>query len=210
MVYFLVTRKHGWPEMTQAYPLQWPPGQPRTPDHQRERNWKFRTSQDVAQRKVISEISMLGGRNAVISTNIPLRRDGLPYASYSQKRGEDCGVAVYFSLNSQPMCFACDKWDNYADNMTSIAKTIEALRGIERWGSGHMMKQAFSGFAALPAPYAPKNWRAVLGVFPDATLEAVERAYRALLMTRHPDKGGSHEAMAELNAARDQARRELA
>ena len=46
--------------------------------------------------------------------------------------------------------------------MQAIAKTIEALRGINRWGTGDMMEAAFKGFSALPAPDTNKPWREVL------------------------------------------------
>ena len=34
---------------------------------------------------------------------------------------------------------ACDKWDSIRDNLHAVAKTIEALRGIDRWGTGEMV-----------------------------------------------------------------------
>jgi hypothetical protein len=37
----------------------------------------------------------------------------------------------------------------------------------------------------------------------------VEKQYRRLARERHPDQGGSHALMAELNKARVSARREL-
>jgi hypothetical protein len=49
---------------------------------------------------------------------------------------DDVGVAVYFSYRNQQRCFACDRWNRIQDNMQAISKTIEALRGIERWATG--------------------------------------------------------------------------
>jgi curved DNA-binding protein CbpA len=43
----------------------------------------------------------------------------------------------------------------------------------------------------------------VLGVAKDATLEQIRRAYRSLSKKRHPDAGGSPEAMRDLNRAHD-------
>jgi DnaJ-domain-containing protein 1 len=76
---------------------------------------------------------------------------------------------------------------------------MEALRGIERWGSGSMVEQAFTGFVALEAP---KNPHEVLGVRPGASEEEIDAAYRRKAMAAHPDKGGSAGAMAELTEAR--------
>jgi len=41
------------------------------------------------------------------------------------------------------------------------------------------------------------------------TKEGIEHAYKQLALVRHPDKGGTVEAMAELNNARETALREI-
>jgi hypothetical protein len=159
---------------------------------------RFMTGLGRAIDNVRRQVELLGGQRLVISSNLPLRRDGFPMA-----RGGyigDKGVAVYFDLKKKPMCFACDRWDKVEDNMQAIAKTIEALRGVERWGSGQMVEQAFTGFVALPAPEQP--WQ-VLGLSSHATREQIEAAYRKLASEHHPDKGGDSQHMARINAARD-------
>ena len=93
------------------------------------------------------------------------------------------------------MCFACDRWETIRENMQEVAKTIEALRGIERWGSGSMVEQAFTGFVSLPPPRSPHD---VLGVRPGATREEIDAAFRQKAKTAHPDNGGSVAAMQEL------------
>ncbi|OWK35489.1 DnaJ-class molecular chaperone with C-terminal Zn finger domain [Fimbriiglobus ruber] len=109
-------------------------------------------------------------------------------------------MAVYFTHKGQQMCFCCDRWDSVADNVQAIRKTIEALRGIERWGTGDMVQQAFTGFVALPSN---SPWD-VLGLKAGANRSEVEVAYREKAKSCHPDRpGGSHEQMARLNAARD-------
>jgi hypothetical protein len=153
----------------------------------------------------LDQIRMLSGRNPVISSNVQLRQDGLPYAN--QRAPGDAGVAVYFSYKNRQMCFACDKWRDVYDNIYAIGKTIEALRGIERWGTGDMVEQAFTGFVALPAPKNP--WE-ILGVRRGASAEEVDAAFRARAKTVHSDLGGSDAAMAELNAARAKLKDEAA
>jgi hypothetical protein len=155
----------------------------------------FGTARDC----LLHEIRLLGGTLPVLSTNIPLRLDGLPYANHRQP--DDKGVAVYFALKGQQMCFACDRWDSLADNTQAIRKTIEALRGIERWGTGDMVQQAFTGFVALPAP--PSAWE-VLGLKPGATSSEINAAYRDRAKKTHSDAGGSDSEMARLNVARDE------
>jgi hypothetical protein len=177
-----------------AFPLAWPPGRARITHPARSR---FDTSQERAQRSLVEEVRRMGGSRLVISTNVELRRDGLPYAN--RREPTDKGVAVYFDYKKRPMCFACDRWDRIGDNIYAIAKTIEALRGIERWGSGSMVEQAFTGFVALPSPKSPYE---IIGVPPGASSEEIEAAFRAKAKKLHSDLGGSDAAMSELNAAR--------
>jgi hypothetical protein len=154
---------------------------------------------------LFGQIKLLGGTHIVLSTNIPLRRDGLPYAG--QRQPDDRGVAVYFLRRGKQMVFACDRWEKVEDNMRAIEKTIEAIRGIERWGASEMMERAFQAFEALPAP---KSCWDVLGLTPGASEDAINSAYRTKAKGAHPDAGGSQAAMAELNRARDEALRSRA
>lgn len=189
-------------ESITAFPLCWPPHGKRTRYPERS---NFETTLGKAIKDLQEEVGRLGGRDLIISTNMPVRRDGIPYANASQPA--DKGVAVYFSYKQKPMCFACDRWNRMEDNMRAITKTIDALRGIERWGSGSMVEQAFTGFVALPAPTA---WWQTLGLKDNkATREDIERAHRKLAMANHPDRGGDGERMADINAARDQGLAQL-
>jgi hypothetical protein len=112
---------------------------------------------------------------------------------------------------------ACDRYTSVAANLRAIGLTVEALRAIDRYGSRQMRDRAFRGFAALPADISKRNnWWDVLGLSamrfrrPDGITRAdIDTAYRSLARTRHPDAGGSQEAMAELNAARDAALKEI-
>ena len=186
--------------MTQRYPLTWPPGRPRTPDWKR-RPSPFKTTPAKASAYLEEELRRLGARNVIISSNLKLRQDGYPYAQ--QPRNADEGIAVYFSRKGRDMAFACDTFAKREDNMHAIAKTIDALRGIERWGSSDMMEQAFTGFTALPAPAQPRWW-VDLGVPADAPSEVVEKAYRQLRAVHHPDRGGDADSFRAVQAAWDQ------
>lgn len=176
--------------MIDAYPLSWPAGWHRTQHPQRSR---FDISQHRAQSAIVRELGLLGATNTIISTNLELRRDGLPYTK--QSRLDDQGVAVYFDLNGLDQCIPCDKWVTIAENMQAIAKTVEALRGLERWGAKEMVNAAFRGFKALPesstgAPRTARSWYEVLEVSQTASKERVRAAYRSMLMKYHPDHGG--------------------
>lgn len=150
----------------------------------------------------------MGGTRIVVSTNLPLFRDGYPMTSELEPR--DPGVAVYFVLRGKPMAFACDRFSYVYENIQAIAKTIEALRGIERWGASDMMERAFSGFNALEG--APsEDWRSVLGFQPleAVTRKTVEYRHRELVKRHHPDMGGERAAFERVMRAREAAIAEL-
>ena len=151
---------------------------------------------------LFNQIGMLGGRYVVLSTNVALRRDGIPYAN--QPEPTDSGVSVYFERKGKQMVFACDRWTKVKDNIRAIEKTIEAMRGIERWGASDMLERAFSAFEALPAPgqTAKRTWWQILGVSETATKDEINAAYREKAKSSHPDSGGSDDDMSELNVAR--------
>ena len=188
----------------EAFPLYWPPGWPRTPRHKIQRS-RFDQTPDRARQHLRWEMERLGATKVILSTNVELRRDGEPWAG--RRQPDDAGVAVWFTLHGEQQCIPCDRWDRVHDNMHAIKLSVEALRGLDRWGASDMVKAAFKGFNALPAP-GQRHWREVLGRDVETT-DQVERRYRELARERHPDHGGSDAMMADLNAARDQARAEL-
>lgn len=197
----------------EAFPLHWPEGWPRTPDWKRESDNRFggRTygplNMGRARDQLINELKLMGATNVVISTNVALRQDGLPYAT--QKQISDPGVAVYFMLKKRPLAMARDRFKTVAGNMRSLTLAIEAMRQLERHGGSTMMERAFQGFAAIAPPDWKKPWREVFGVTPDWRGDIVA-LYREKARNRHPDAGGSDQLMAELNIAYAEAKRDLA
>lgn len=188
--------------MTTAFPLAWPDGWPRTPETQRQRNSPFKVESNKCRRELMDELRRLGASNVVISSDVPVRQDGSPYADAARRIIRNPGVALYFTLNGRQMVMARDKFERVEDNLRSIGLAIEAIRAVERHGGATMMERAFAGFAALPPPRSPFD---VLGVPPTASIDDIERAFKTKARRAHPDAGGSTALMAELNAARDQA-----
>ena len=185
-----------------AYPLHWPDGWPRTKLHLREHS-KFKSTFAVAKDQLFEEVSRLRGKyfygaDPILSTNISLRLDGLPYAN--QSNPDDPGVAIYFVYKSQNYCFACDKYKTVWENMVAIRKTIEAIRGIERWGASDMMNRAFQGFVAIESK-PKKTWFSIIGVSENATRDEVKSAYMRKRSDAHPDNGGSADLFNDVTAA---------
>jgi len=187
------------------YPVQWPVGRPRVQDPERS---KFKPGTIVSEsQSVFKQIELMGGRDIIISSNMQYKADGMPYYRQSVS---DTGVAVYFkNAEGEEQCIPCDQWWTLEENLRAIAKTIEAMRGIERWGGKSLMNAAFSGFKQLPPstivtppPDRPhRDWWVVLGVDRDADPREVKQAYRRAQATTHPDAGGTAHDFQEVNAA---------
>lgn len=208
--------------MIAAYPLQWPEGWPRTKSYARSagrfstrRNGSNSAAQDLSVadgvERVLLELSRFGiGRDdIVISTNLKTRLDGLPRSD--QKAPDDPGVAVYWETRKGGRkVMAVDRYHKVADNLAAVAATLDAMRAIERHGGAQILDRAFTGFSALPPPVAARHWREVIGV-PSTVrdMPSVRIAFRRRASEVHPDKGGTHEAMTELNAALAAAEKEL-
>lgn len=200
-------------EPIQAFPLQWPAGWRRTSARKHGSfNKKERgvgetraTTKDLnasdASMRVIDALMRMGveRHDIVISTNLQLRRDGLPRSDYEPG---DPGAAVYWRKGKEARCIAIDIYWRTADNLAAIAATLEAMRAIDRHGGAAILDRVFQGFTALPAP---ESWWQVLGLKgPNPTRQDIEQAHRRLIMEHHPDRGGDGEKAARINRARDQ------
>jgi hypothetical protein len=185
--------------MPTAYPLEWPPGWPRTASAQRQR-WPNPVGLGPALKELESEMRLLGVRQIVLSSN----------CSLGMQNATDPGVVAYGFYDTQQIAVPCDRWSTVAANVRAIAKTINAMRGMERWGAKHMIKAMFQGFTAIRGP-GPKPWREVLGISPETPVSAELIRERRIILARkfHSDHGGSDAMMAEVNAAADRALQEI-
>lgn len=171
---------------------------------------KSRLSIADAVDRIGRELTLLGINhdNVIVSTNVPLNLSGVPRGDRSEP--SDPGAAVYWTKKGQHQCMAIDRYRRVADNLAAIAATLDALRSVERHGGGAILDRAFIGFAQLPDT-AHRAWRDVLQFgLATPTRGMIEDRYRELARTAHPDAGGTHDRMSELNAARDAALREVA
>lgn len=152
-----------------AYPLKWPAGWPRATMQRRAKfgrsvhvpsttggtgyHRKAEMTVATATQRLREELAIMGASNVVISTDIPLRRDGGPISG--RRAPDDQGVAVYWTMGKEPQCIAIDIYDRIADNIAAAAATINAMRAIERHGGAQIMRRAWSGFKALPGSTGP-------------------------------------------------------
>ena len=158
---------------------------------------------------MLAQIRLLGGYNIVVTSNMLVsRRNGRPLAQ--QPRAIDPGIAVYFRRDNAEMVMPCDRWNLPEDNVRAIGKTVEAIRGIDRWGAKQMIAAALEGYKALPAPEPEEDWWDVLGVSRGAPESVVRAAIKALLRESHPDLGGDAEAFLRVQRAEERWKAEHA
>jgi hypothetical protein len=182
----------------------WPANFKTTPDDWRKHS-PFKSSWDRTLDELYREIIRSGGieADAVMEVDIPerywSRASGRPKADAVQRSP---GVVLRFEVpQGDPDLreFPCDTYLDWQDNVRAIAKTLEALRAVERYGAAR--GRQYEGFKALPA-------RGVTTMTTEGALSVVERwskysrrewkldhAVRVARANAHPDtSGGSHEA----------------
>lgn len=187
-------------ETIEAYPLHWPEGWPRRNRWQRNTS-KYEVTFLKARDELVRELGLGRCKHVVVSTNVPLRRDGIPLAG--QREPEDPGVAVYWTdKNGKPRVIACDVWRTVRENLRAVGLAYASLRQIERTGASELLERAFQGFARLPA--AEDCWT-VLGVERGASRERLTQRLRELALLHHPDRGGTVAQMARINQAYHEA-----
>lgn len=192
----------------QPYPLQWPDTMPRFKSARQP--GQFKTSLSGAMKNVSDSLRRFAADsgkplgNVVISSNVTLGVSNPP----------DPGVSVWFTWDGMSVCIPVDRYSKVEANLQAIHHIIEARRTELRHGTLALVRATFQGFTALPAPASSRTWRQVLGIDigsrrEPVNRESIDRAYREKAKTAHPDVGGSAEAMAELNRAREEALREV-
>lgn len=174
-----------------SHPLQYPSGWERTPESERESS-RFEVRRGRAIRHLFKNLRLLGADNYKISTDIPTYTQGEKEIPYADAKVEDPGVAIYFEYNGTTHAMACDKWDDVRSNIRALGKTVEALRGIEIWGSSEMMQTAFKGYERLPSPET----------YEDKDLKELKE----LLKETHPDQGGDSEEFKKVKKAYERLR----
>jgi hypothetical protein len=182
------------------FPLAWPEGVERTATRIESR---FKTTLNGALDNVQKSLEKFGRESGkaitgiVRSSNVTL---GVP-------RPVDPGVAVWFSWEGELRCIAVDRYRKVEENLQAIHHILEARCTELRHGGLNIVRQTFRSFVALPRPEV--DWRSILGFEQSNTLpseERIEEKFRRAAAAAHPDKGGSDDKMALVNAARAAAR----
>ncbi len=224
----------GSPHLPKAYPLTWPDDWPRTPDRA---SSGYRLGFDGARKHLEGELRRADAYAYMLSTNLPVRYDGRPYAT--AKSPEDPGVALWWiswrdhHLSEEKegtpaiQVLACDQWLTVRENLRAVGVALEAFRTLARSGATQIVNRAFQGFTVqtLPVlvtepeveePQRPRRskksswWRDILELYEEPFTRAdVTRAFRRQAVRCHPDQGGTPAQWRALEQARDEAYRNV-
>lgn len=137
---------------------------------------------DQTLRELEYEVDALGGSEIVIGvglTEFDIRLDGAPRANARPMRHP--GVEISFDSRHGRLTYATDVFIDWRDNVRAVAKGLEALRAVERWGVAKRGQQ-YAGFALLTAGPG----LAELG----RRLVEEHGSVAAALRATHPDTGG--------------------
>jgi len=179
-----------------AFPLAWPNGWPKTEDYKKQ-DGSFKTETPRALANLKRELDLMRAKNLVLSSNYTL----------GVENPKDSGVVAYFEWEQTQMAIPCDRYRRIAHNIQAIALTIEAMRGIERWGAKHMIKAMFSGFKQIGMGQHHEEpllkWWEILKCPHESNGATITEAYRRRIKEVHPDKGGTQEEFINVQAAYD-------
>ena len=109
-------------------------------------------------------------------------------------------VSVRFVKAGKTVTLTVDSQSRPVDNLRALYLCLEDMRMLEVRGLADTVQSAYK---QLASPTGERDPYETLGLRPGASREDIEAMYRARAKLVHPDHGGSDEAMAELNAARE-------
>lgn len=188
--------------MTAKYPLQWPDHIERSKSRE---TGKFKTTLPSALNNVRDSLRRFAAdsgkklENVIISSNVTL----------GDEKPADPGVSVWFVWDGMQVSIPVDRYSSVAANLQAIHLVMEARRTELRHGTLALVRATFRGFLSLPAP-DKRPWWVVFELKADATKAEAVAAFSRLVKIRHPDQGGTKEALAELIEAREQAKAHFA
>ncbi|SRR6266481_774472 len=143
-----------------------------------------------------------------------IRNDGWPRVGWNPARGRRQGVVVLFESPKGAMSFPCDHFDDWKDNLRAIAKSLEALRMVDRYGvtRGNEQYRGWtqigSGNGKMDRASALKFIASLVGADAD-TLDRNWKTVGEAMLKRakklqHPDApGGSHETFVAIGQAEE-------
>jgi hypothetical protein len=161
---------------------------------------QFRGSWSSTVELLAKELRAHGARQAVLEIDMreqDFRIDGLPRAN---ARASSAGVVLSFHATAVPgkpmLRYEVGTYGDWQDNVRAIAKGLEALRAVDRYGVTKRGEQ-YAGWKQLESG-GPSGERG-------RELIRQHGGLKEALMATHPDHGGDPGDFADVQAARGQA-----
>ncbi|WP_435099521.1 J domain-containing protein [Halarchaeum sp. P4] len=189
--------------------LDWPTGFERTAPAERERNRSFEATLAQTTSDLQTEMDRLDPDDWRASIgNQHTKSNGLPLHNANP---DDPGFVLRWTDDGEDFAVACDASPRLRDNVRTVYLWVHEtrMRGNRPVVTGDTQ---FAAARLPPGDESTADGRVVahsrpphevLEVAPDAPDAVVKAAYHSLAKERHPDSGGSEDAMAELNAAKE-------
>lgn len=209
--------------MILPYPLQWPVSRDRA---RKSEASPYAMALTTAYEYVLKQLTLLGAKKVVISSNALLKKDGTPSAK--QPKIIDNGVAVWFQWsNNQSVWYSisCDSYSSITGNLRAIGLSVTDIRNVTRRLNTPLIRMFMAtppqeqSQQQKPPPRqepppkqdyqyeSPQLWRDILSVPFNASWPETKRAYYQLAKQRHPDAGGSASQFQELSRAYSEAKK---
>lgn len=163
------------------------------PDRGREGS-RFDSSWSRILKLLTYELGRLGANAVVVKLDLEdrdIRHDGWPR---SNAKPVHPGVVIEWQIGEAWYRRAAEKYDHWHDNVYAVARTLEALRAVERWGA--VSGEQYEGMRLeLETPGSGENAaRNLLDSY---------GGLRAALRATHPDQGGDPEEFRKVQEARE-------
>lgn len=143
------------------------------------------------------QIGLMGGRDCIVTSNIPTNTIGFSSVNL-YGNSLDTGVSIFFKLNNMQKVIQVDKYNDFNSNLYALAKSVEAMRNLDRWGGVQVMDGMFTGFAALPSPEQVSVSTMTFYFEGFTTKSAARPLYLDLCKRLHPDNGGNQQDFQEM------------
>jgi hypothetical protein len=180
------------------------------------RDASFRATYSQTLGLLESELSKLSAKQIVIQveglTLEYIRNDGWPRAGKNGHCGP--GVIVSFESPKGSISMPCDQFRDWQDNIRAIAKSLEALRMVDRYGVTKGNEQ-YRGWTRLEAPksgnmtreqgivFLASLYRSPVEDMARLSVQDFKTICRIAKIENHPDHGGSHEIFVRIGQAEE-------
>jgi hypothetical protein len=112
------------------------------------------------------------------------------------------GVAWYFSIFGNHCVIAVDTFDQRRANFMSLASMIQSLAALRTRDHEQLRRQILLLRVDAHVP----SWAKFFGFSTIPTRTELDKAYKTAVLKAHPDRGGTTEAMRQVNEAMAAAR----